>query len=352
MEVAVWRAAIWMCVPLVCLAAGWAMTRRRGRSRGAIALGIIVAALTVAGLAADVSWRLTSVNGRRPDASQVRLVEALSRAPASATAIVFRDAPRNDGFGRAERTTKRVTHDDLSARLSFSTTFRYPPRNTAFGAGLLPAGRYRLRANTRDAAAGPLDLSIGRDGASLRRLPWDRPEGAASATVEFDLAAPVRLVTVRGEPEATAAVSGVVIQPVQVRRRDDRLGHEDVEHLAVNGPYFVFLLSNAQYVERDGMWIGPSVAVPMIVARDREPSTGPLRVFLRNGPFENDIVLSGTASQSTTLAPNEERVVTLDVTWVDGAARISVRASRGFRPFQVDPVATDRRLLGVWVAFP
>ena len=295
---------------------------------------------------------MRGVRGSRVDASQVRLVAELANARAGVLPVVFRDAPRNDGFGRTERTTKVVARDDLVARLSFSTSLRRPPRDTAFAAGLLPAGRYRLRVSTANAAAGRLDVTLGRDGAALTSLAWSQPEGRATATAEFDLVVPVRLVTVRGETDAVQAVTGVAMQPLQVRHRDERLGLEDVQRLATNGAYIVYLLSDALYVERDGMWIRPFVDVPMLVARDGAAASGPLRVFLRNGPFENQVTLTGAVAQSITLAANEERVVPLDVTWIDGAARLVVRASRGFRPFEVDAAATDPRLLGVWLAFP
>lgn len=350
-DVVAWRALFWIAVPVAGLGVGWMVARPARRSRGAIALAMIVAAAGVSGAAADRAWALRDVDGRRADASQVRLAEALSRASRGSVPVVFRDAPRNDGFGRTERNTKRVSAGDLGQRLAFATSLRRAPRNTAFGAGLLPAGRYRLRATTRDAAAGTVDVAIGRDGAPLRQLSWDRPDGQATATAEVDLAMPVRLVTVRGEARATDAVSGVVMQVLEIRPRDPRLGTENVERLAKFGSSLVYLLSDALYVERDGMWIRPAVDVPMVVARDDVPTSGPLPVLVHNGPIANDVVLTGTTTVQLSLAPDEERIVPLDVTWVNGAARFSVRAARGFRPREVDASSTDPRLLGAWIAF-
>ncbi len=350
-DVVAWRALLWIAVPVACLCVGWLVARTANRSRGAIALAMIGTAACGAGVAANSAWTLRSVDGRRADASQVRLSSALSRASAGAVPVVFRDAPRNDGFGRTERSTKRVQASDLAQRLAFSTSLRRAPRYTAFGAGLLPAGRYRLRVATRDAAAGPVDVAIGRDGAPLRQFSWDRPDGPASATTDIDLAMPVRLVTVRGEARATEAVSSVVMQVLEIRPRDPRLGTENVERLARFGSSLVYLLSDALYVERDGMWIRPAVDVPMVVARDEAPTSGPLLVLVHNGPIANDVVLTGTTTVQVSLGPDEERIVPLDVTWVNGAARFSVRAAHGFRPREVDPSSTDPRLLGAWIAF-
>jgi len=348
--VAAVRALLWTAVPMVVWI-GLRLVPSR-TSRGAAALVAFLAGTVATVGATTIAWSLRGVRGDRGDLSQAMLASAIADARATTIPVAFRDAPRIDIPGRTERSLKRVDAADLVTRLSFSTTLRRAPRNTAFAAGPLPAGRFRVSARTRDAAAGRVDVAIGRDGAALRVLEWERPAGEAAASVEVDLAIPVRVLTVRGEAAALSAVSEVTVAPVSVRAHDARLGADDVVRLARNGGYFLYLLSEGQFVERDGLWLRPNRDVSMIVARDGDAPTGPLQVFLRNGPLENDVTVTGKTSTSLHFAPGEERAVPVDVEWVDGAARITINAARGFRPREVDPSSTDPRMLGVWVMFP
>ncbi len=353
LDVALWQTLAWACVPLASLVAGLAMSRRGRTSRGAVALGMLVTAVVASSGAAHLAWSMRGVRGVRPDASQVRLTDALGDPMARALAVVYRGAPRNDGFGRLERTTKQIAFDELVGRLSFSTSLRRAPRGSAFAAGALPAGRYRLRVATRNAAAGGLDVAIGREGPPCGRWTGASTKVAATATAEFDLVVPVQLVTVRGPAEAVQAVTEVILQPVQVRHRDRatrprerraRRGRWCLRHLPAVGCCSMSSATGCGSGHR------PTCRCWLPV-RVRRPA-GPLRLFLRNGPFENQVTLTGDSTQSLTLAPNEERTVALDVTWIEGAARVVIRASRGFRPLEVDKASTDPRLLGVWLSFP
>jgi hypothetical protein len=311
-DVVAWRALLWIAVPVACLCVGWLVARTANRlawsdrARDDRHRRLRCGSRSQLGVDAAERWT-DAVPMRRRCACRLRC-----RAPRPAP---FRGVPRRarKRLLAAERSAARPGQRSRAAP-GVSTSLRRAPRYTAFGAGLLPAGRYRLRVATRDAAAGPVDVAIGRDGAPLRQFRGSS-HGPASATTDIDLAMPVRLVTVRGEARATEAVSSVVMQVLEIRPRDPRLGTENVERLARFGSSLVYLLSDALYVERDGMWIRPAVDVPMVVARDEAPTSGPLLVLVHNGPIANDVVLTGTTTVQVSLARRRAHRPA-DVTWV------------------------------------
>ena len=105
-----WRALAWMAVPIACLAVGWALTRRdvrvarRRRARDDPDGGgwrSCLAARRRRGRWRGVSGHAAPTRRRCACSTRCR-----ARLPVRSP-VVFRDAPRNDGFGRTERTTKR-----------------------------------------------------------------------------------------------------------------------------------------------------------------------------------------------------------------------------------------------------
>ncbi len=74
-----------------------------------------------------------------------------------------------------------------------------------------------------------------------------------------------------------------------------------------------------------------------------------LRLFLRNSPVDNRVVLeSGAWRQELALKPREERLVDVPVERETGGARLRVSCASGVRPSEIEQ-SDDTRLLGCWI---
>ena len=66
--------------------------------------------------------------------------------------------------------------------------------------------------------------------------------------------------------------------------------------------------------------------------------------------MQNDVTLeSGGWRQTLALKPGEERIVDVPAGAAGPGVLLRVATDAGFRPADVDPATTDRRLLGCWI---
>jgi hypothetical protein len=99
------------------------------------------------------------------------------------------------------------------------------------------------------------------------------------------------------------------------------------------------------YLEPGGMWTAGRRTAELVVQVD--PGRDRAVFAMRGGPEATPVrITAGTFSLEAELAPGEERELAIPVTPA-GAALVTIRADRGFRPAEVDRSSTDTRLLGV-----
>jgi hypothetical protein len=113
------------------------------------------------------------------------------------------------------------------------------------------------------------------------------------------------------------------------------------------GSGVVFFLDDRAFAEPSGFWIGGRRSTSVVVAPDT-PSR-PIVLAVRNAPVENELTIeNGRWRDTVTLAPGEERDVSVPLDASRGAALITLQSSSGFRPSEQG--GRDTRFLGVFVA--
>jgi hypothetical protein len=107
------------------------------------------------------------------------------------------------------------------------------------------------------------------------------------------------------------------------------------------------LLDGDAWMEPPGTWVAGESSAEFAVAPDPQ---SPIQLFLRNGPVANTVSLESAGWHETfTFAPGAEQLVQIPVDHVHRPVPLTVAASHGFRPADLDPASDDVRFLGVWI---
>ena len=222
-----------------------------------------------------------------------------------------------------------------------------PPRITladrveAVALSNVPAGTYEIESSGALAAR----VRIGHD---RHMAPIDEWEAAGSRRLR-KLVLPVAIAALRvhvdGPPGGAAAT-------VSLRARQifgDREGWPDalVGQAARYGPAVLFHVDGRADFEPDGVWVRGSQYADFVIAPDTE---SPIRLFIRNAPTENHVVLeSGSWREELILGPGEERLVSVPTDTTRIATALRVTSVRGISPAAADPQSDDQRELGCFI---
>ena len=206
---------------------------------------------------------------------------------------------------------------------------------------LLPAGSYDISLRGSPRAVGSIFAGADNEPFVLAHAaPADLAGGVA-----LDLPVTVRALTIRAA--TNAGVAALEMRPVAPRtaRASDRVAH----HAARYGGTRVFFLDDRTAPEGDGFWVWGAREGWLVF----DSSAASVNIVVRNGASPNDVAIrAGDREQRLTLAPGEERPVTIPASGSGAAFATVIRTSGGFRPSDVDPHSQDRRYLGVYVVMP
>jgi hypothetical protein len=185
-------------------------------------------------------------------------------------------------------------------------------------------------------------IGIGRDQFSIISGPLTAPP----QPVVLDFPVDVRAIVVRGDEQARRSVRGVTIQPLSILEPRARLA-EGVARRAVRyDGATVFFMDDRSFAEPEAFWVGGGRTSTVVVQPDAPGSV--VRLLVRNGPTSNEVALqSRDWNTKLAMSAGEERQIELPSS--GRAAVVTLAASAGFRPSDVDPKSRDTRFLGVWV---
>jgi hypothetical protein len=326
------HATIWA---LAVAATAWVGVRlgRRPASAQMVALGVGIAAACTGMAALSLVWRS---NRAAPVTPTTGSIEVLHHYDPRDVAVRFNPL-------------RLVAAVDLPPSLVLAAN--HEPFD-ADGPLLLlnrpPAATYEIELELAAADAGQLTITVDREfgpqwSANLRdvREGWRQavtlPVGSGGLAVGGDLA-------------TRRALASISIRAIHVPGPRERLSDLEPMHAVRYGPAVVFLLDGHAYTEPGGTWIGGGDDARFAI----EPDPGAaIRLFVRNAPVQNEVTLeSGGWRQVLALRPREERMVDVPVEAGrpgSNAALLRVTTTAGFRPADLDPSNTDRRLLGCWI---
>jgi hypothetical protein len=315
----------------LCFAAALEAVLLAGRRRDASPQGLI--ALCVAGsgvavmAAASIVWWM---HGSRPLTLVTAQLDLLRRGGDGPMLMVDLTSPQR--LRGVEALKMRIEMPVESDDRSPATLASIP---------LLSAGSYDV--SLRGSLRGDGSIVAGADDEPFvldHVTPADFARGLA-----LDLPVTVRALTIRAA--TNAGVAALEMRPVAPRtaRASDRVAH----HAARYGETRVFFVDDRTAPEGDGFWVWGAREGWLVF----ESSAASVNVVVRNGAAPNDVAIrAGDREQRLTLAPGEERPVTIPASGSGAAFVTTIRTSGGFRPSDVDSHSQDRRYLGVYVVMP
>lgn len=331
------QALVW----IAALGAWWLLLRMVGSTASRVAAAAVPLAVLSGSVALTTSWRLRDVEPLLVDPSRRALIDA---ARPDGMGIAFQ---RVDLEGRRRRSGSYPVPQVLPL-LEMRASVRNGGPEQLAGFHGLPAGEYRVRFDSPEPRQGTVRVSVGSGGLlveeDLAALPVDR-EG--KPWLEFALPVDVEALTVSRAAGASAAASR--LSPRRLFSGPDRVSRDRAAVARRYAGADVFFTTDGQYPERGGIWLKAG-SVPLVV-RPRDPSR-PLRLFLRNGPLQNQIdVTAGEWRESRVLSPGEETEMQWPLAAGAVASLLRVRTSQEFRPADFDAGSQDLRRLGVWIEF-
>ena len=325
--------AIWMGAVLATLFGAWVFGRNLRRTAWHVATAWALAVALMA--AASIVWAVHGTDGRNVASGQLQLLRRITSTPR--------------GIALDVDHLRTIDLASVPRRLRIELSRRPAPGRAAvrddsplFEGPRMPAGEYLLTP-TASAGRGWLMLGIGRNQFALRTTPLSSPP----QPIHLRFPISVRGIVVRGDEEARQTISGLVVQPLNVRPPGE-WGPATAQAAVKYEHASVFFLDERSFPEPEAFWIRGSRSSSVVVQPDDGRSS--MTMLIRNGPVNNEVDLD-VAGQRTNLplAPAEERRLAIPIDVSRGAAFVTVRSSGGFRPSEVDPGSRDNRLLGVWI---
>ncbi len=320
---------IWGLVIAAVSLAFLAWAKRAANSPHGLTLAVTWSAVALAMLLVQAGWWLNRTHGLDPARSQLGVLQELSGRGRALALGTFSIRPVSDPRGLL-----RIRGEQPAVHVE---------RPWAFF-GFVPAGTYDVQIETARPQRGELAISIGRSPRPLLVQPL-----SSLSRQQFPLSLPAGAAALLFQPVAgLAGIRGdVELAPVSLDRSDAPPALVASRY----GDAETFFLDDGAYVEDGGFWVrGGRTAAVVLALR---PGSGQalssgqaVELLLRNGAAANDIQLESTGGrQSFSLAPGEERAVTLQAT--SGVVRLRITSGSGFRPSERGE--RDTRYLGVWV---
>jgi hypothetical protein len=213
----------------------------------------------------------------------------------------------------------------------------------------MPAGRYRAEVTfVEDERPGPqpLSLQLGRTGPPVATWTVDPATGPWST--EFTLPADVGFVGFRGGREIERAIRAITLTPLAIVDASRRPRAPQVLGAAHYGDVLVLVHDDWTAPEPEGFWVLGRRPTRLTLA----PAAGApaaLSIQLRSDQVANHVVLRAPGwTHELDLKPGEAQQVELPPA-SRGVVSLTIEASAGFVPAELNPASKDQRLLGVWV---
>jgi hypothetical protein len=270
-------------------------------------------------------------------------------ANASQVAWLRSYRPDLHGVGIGYAPPRRIAYGALPSRLRIGPTFASlpadgPPLVAIFAP---PAGTYELDTSAWGRGSGQVTIAVDSSLPPIVRIPVGSGDG--QAVHRFELPATVNGLVVDADAGARRILHRVWLRPLWLAGSADTVGQRRAVHAARYGPALVFSLDRGSYLEGGGLWVRPRYATELAIA---PPPDRPLALELHNAPVANTIALrSGEWSETVTLGPRESRTIELPEAPDERVLALTIEATAGYRPVDVDPGSRDDRWLACWVEF-
>jgi hypothetical protein len=335
LQTVIWIAALAFAVVVATLL--------NSRGRAAVIVGFGLALEAAAMGAAALVWRSNHA-------------EAITPYAAGPT-VLRRYNPDARQIAVAYRPFRRIDPTDLPGRIVLARILSTTPGTpgspgaesaTTMTATHLPAGTYEVTGRAAGAPAGRLRLRTDRVSGPI--ADWDVASFGSSWARQVTIPIAVAGLQIEADPGASNVLHDVSMRAVSVSAAPRGLVGHEARRGARYGPALVFFLSGHAWVEPTGAWIAGASNALFAIAPDA-PSR--FQIFVRNGAADNIVTLESPGwSERLMLKPGEERFVGAPPGVPSGdrrLLRLSVAATNGFRPADVDPASEDVRFLGVWI---
>lgn len=206
----------------------------------------------------------------------------------------------------------------------------------------VPAGRYQVTIEGAQSLAGVLMVSVGMTSPTIETWPLDGLT-AGDTDLHLDLPAQVHSVVIRGDARARSRVVRLGLRP-EALYSDSDAAPGYVVRSSRYGEVRAFLLDDQTYMEPGGLWTRGHATARLVLISDAADAL----VDLIAGPVDVAIaVRAGTWRLATTLTAGARQRIR-----VPTRRLLEVTSTGAFRPFDYEPVAQDRRSLGVRIEFP
>jgi hypothetical protein len=216
----------------------------------------------------------------------------------------------------------------------------------------LPTGRYRADVLfLDDERPGPerLSLQFGRTGPPIESWTVDPATGPWST--EFSLPVDMGFVGFRSGREIERAIRAITITPLTVVAESQRPRVPQVLGAARYGTVQVLFHDDWTAPEPEGFWVLGRRATTLTLA-PASPQAPPITVLLRADHVPNHVTLTAPGwTREIDLSPGIAQPVELPPL-SRGVTSVTIEPASGWVPAERDATVRDRRLLGVWVAFP
>ena len=214
----------------------------------------------------------------------------------------------------------------------------------------LPAGTYRI--DVRFGAepptrALPLSLQVGRVGPPLQTWTLE-PETRQLWSTSLRLPVDANFVGLRGPVELERAIESITITPMEIVDAGARPHVPVVLSAAAYPGASMFFHNEQMYPEPTGFWTIGRRAAEVTVAMPPGQTT-PVVLRIHSGGKANTATLTTFGwYREFELVPGKDASVELPVT-AGGVIPLTIAASDGFYPRELDPSSNDPRFLGIWV---
>jgi hypothetical protein len=326
---ALFHGLVWIAAIAVTAGIGVFFERRQATpTYAALALGF--SAVISAAAALTIVWRDHGT-------------AATPITPATGAMAFLRQYDPDSGqFAVRDRPLRRVRMRDVLANMTLAEDIGNPPLQKEPAAALfhLPAGAYTIETTTGSSRSGALMATV--DGEFGPQWKWIASGSTETWRQELRLPVPTRALAIEA-----AGSRHLVVRPVSIAGSNHRLADTEPVHVARYGAAVVFLMGGHAFMEPAGTWVEGGRSADFVISPD---DGAVVRVFVRSPPVANQVTLEGDGwREYLSLAPGEERSVTLPVSPGSGATRLRVTAAHGARPTEFERGSTDARFLGCWI---
>jgi len=167
----------------------------------------------------------------------------------------------------------------------------------------------------------------------------------------FQIPLDAEFVGFRTSPQVERAVSALRVRAVRIVDAGRRLRDGTVRSAASFGSTRVFFQDGDVYPESDGFWVKGKATVRATIMKATTTDES-ITLNLHSGARPNVVTLATPHwSERVELVPGVIKTVVVPSDRGDPLVSLKVAASSGFVPAEIQPGATDRRLLGCWIEF-